>query len=118
MIRYIKNHFKKRREFKESIKGIFDDWEVGPAGTTLESKAYYIGTYKTLFESSIYDMPYGDYFISRFNNWEKSILLKEALRVMKPERSRIELKYKKSQLMQQQKEVEERKAINKEFNLK
>ena len=122
MIKYIKNYFKKRREFKKSIKGIFDDWVISESGTYLENKDYaishYAGDCSTLFQGDIFDMTYSRNFIDRFNKWEQGFLLKEALKATKSHKDRHKLCLKNESMARECKITKARKAINKEFNLK
>lgn len=115
MIKY----FKERREFKKSIKGIFDDWEVLEEGTRMQYKLYkiYIND-----RGDLIDWFSTRSFISKFNKWEASLLAKEALRRMKPQKDKYNLESKKNEEKKEKEKRElniiKRNEINKEFNIK
>mgnify|MGYP003680912675 CR=1 FL=1 len=102
MIKYIKNHFKKRREFKESIKGMFDDWEIDHIDCVLSKGNYelWVGNDFTSFE----DYRPRNRFLATFSFWERWLLWQEVKK---------KLKFKGTKPCEKI-----RKAINKEFNLK
>lgn len=74
------NYFKKRREFKESIKGFFDDWELCKSQHTLSKDEYclWVCNGKSDFED-YQSRRLGDEnnFLSYLEPWEKNIIWKE-----------------------------------------
>jgi hypothetical protein len=109
MIKYIRNHFKKRREFKESIRGIFDDWECIPLGWVgalihTKDKTHCL-IYTSSPGGSFFDSEHAKKnFLERFAGWEKR-LLEQELKI-------------KIACVTTENNNEGRQAINKEFNLK
>jgi len=103
-------YFKKRREFKESIKGIFDDWEVGDWNVCVHGD---IQIRKGKYVLGVEWYPRTEFLLA--NKGEKNFLLGFSVR----ERSLLwKIARNHIKKIEEEKKNANRKKINKEFNIK